>query len=360
MNKTRIVRIGSILFTVSLGLTILILAGGNPFDTTWMLPHKPSMGQGINKIYIVDESRCENSDSGKNAGIVYLIEGQEKIAQLMKAYKNWQPKEVGGCGCGGADKHYYCYEGTEQANYWGLDCDIYLNSNTICPELNELINPKYPTTFLGKPIGYALIGNVPLETTEKEIVEIGRKANVKIFYNDWARKYILLQKDKESASFEVLIKMDLRDKGINDKMHNRIMELLEQKDSEKERNKIVEETTDKVNEIRFKAYQEWVLNYGIEPIDSEESGSSGDWVKLRLFLSKIPPNFKKNEQWQNADCNISIEEVNKKPEKGKHKKYYYEITILVPTSNSDKESKRITAAMPMLKNVRCVCDKFLP
>jgi hypothetical protein len=360
MNKTRTIRLGSIALAISFGLTILILAGSNPFDTTWKLPNKPTMGQSVNKIYIVDESRCENPYSGKNAGRVYIIEGQEKIAKLMKAFNDWQPKEVGACGCGGPDKHYYCFEGIEQTNYWGLDCDTFLDGNIICPELNELINPKYPATFLGKPIGYALIGDVPLETTEKEIVEVGRKSNVTMFFSDWARKGILLQKDKETASFEVLIKMDLRDKGINDRMHNRIMELLEQKDSEKERKKVVQETRDKVNAIRFKAYQEWLLNYGIEPIDSEERRESGNWIELMLFLSNVPPSFKKNEQWQNAECNIAIEEMNQKPEKEKRRQYYYGITILVPTSDSEKESKRISAAMPILKNVRCVCDRFLP
>jgi hypothetical protein len=362
MNKTRTIRLESVALAISFGLTILVSAGYNPFDLTFKVPDKPTMGQSVNKIYVVDESRCENPDSGINAGRVYLIEGQEKMAKLMKAFKDWQPKDGGGCLCGGPDKHYYCYAEKEQVNYWGLDCDTFLQSNEICPELNGLINPKYPATFLGEPVGYALTASVPIETTEKEIVEIGRKANVTIFYGDWARNSTIEQKNKETASFEALIKVDLKDKGILDSEHNRIMELIRQKASEEERAKVVQETDDKVNAMCYKAYQEWLLNYGIEPsslIDSQRSGwSSNGGAELKLCLSKIPHSFKKNEQWQNAECNISIKEVNNRTDKEKCKQYYYGITILVPTSDSEKESKRISAAMPMLRNVRCVCERF--
>ena len=281
MNKERIMRLGSIALAISFGVTVLISARSNPFDTTSKYPDKPTISQGVNKIYIVDESRCENPDSGKNAGRVYLIEGQGKTVQLMKAFNNWHPKEdeVGGCLCGGPDKLYYCYEGTEQVDVWGLDCDTFLNYHAISPELNGLLNPKYPTTFLGEPIGYALIGDVPLETTEKEIVDIGRKADVTLFYNEGSRKGTIWQKDKETASFEVLIKIDLRDKGIIDSRYKRITELLEQKASEEERAKVVQETNDKINAMWFKAYQEWLLNYGIELsslIDTQRNGWSSN------------------------------------------------------------------------------------
>ncbi len=131
------------------------------------LPGMSYLIEGVDRIYIVDESHCSGPTNKEDAGRVYLIEGKEKIEVLKEKFNKWKlDNEYGMCACGGPDKHYYCFREKDQTTYWGVDCDTYLNNLRMPVDLNAIINPKYDT-FLGIPTGYALIADVPLEFSEK-------------------------------------------------------------------------------------------------------------------------------------------------------------------------------------------------
>lgn len=156
---------------------------------------------GVQKIYIVDESKCSGPANKDEAGKVYLIEGKENIEKIRQELKKWTDlTNKGGCLCGGPDKHYYCMSANGQRNYWGLDCDEFINGMEITVGLNALINPKYET-FIGIHVGFALVADVPISTDETNLVKMAHDKGYEIFYKGWGKQYYIdnLEDDVSSA-----------------------------------------------------------------------------------------------------------------------------------------------------------------
>ena len=317
--------------------------------------------EGVDKIYITDESRCSDPALKSEVGKVYIIEGTEKLDKIRKIIDAWKLNdEYGGCACGGPDKHYYCFCKGKAKSYWGLDCDTYLNGRELPMELNALINPKYDT-FLGVETGYALIADVSVEVPEDNLIKKADEKSIKVLYNLWERENILNRQKQNTAPFEVTLRVavdtgDLHDPEdlIDDNGNSR------QPNFEENRKYMI--FFDKVDKL-FQAFIEHerlnkiLLAEDKKDVDFSWNSKSAIATK-RLFLASLPQEMKQNAAYQLGKNKISIQEVRSRTDVEKKEEYFYQVTILVPTANSEEEAKRVASAIPMLKNVKCICDRF--
>lgn len=307
------------------------------------LPGMSYLIEGVDRIYIVDESHCSGPTNMEDAGRVYLIEGKEKIEVLKEKFNKWKlDNEYGMCACGGPDKHYYCFREKDQTTYWGVDCDTYLNNLEMPVDLNAIINPKYDT-FLGIPTGYALIADVPLEFSEKDIYAQAESSGIQIFYRQGERQYVQQEQIKWTAPFEIVLRTAVN--GEEDEINIR-------------NNKKLSNRLDNV-------FNKWMENVGAVKLllaeDKKREGISGPQsvvINKTIYLSNLPENIKTTVTYQVGGYSVLVEEINQRTKEEQNKLHLWEITILVPSSNSEEEARKVSAAIPMLKNVKCICDRL--
>ena len=328
-----------LLFILLLAANLAIYAQEKPQAASYLI-------EGVEKIYVVDESRCSSPKNPDEAGKVYLIEGKEKIEKIRKELQLWTDmSKEGACGCGGPDKHYYCVKRDGSQEYWGLDCDTFLNNKTIPEALNELINPN-SKWFVGSHCGHAYLAEAPLTHSEKELGGQLAQKGYLLCYNEWYKDCILKAKAEND--------------GIN------IIEtILEIKTRKQAQNNIEEKKEDvlygEIGLILDAWFHDLNAKNSIEltgDIYSDHRKPSTSPIEKTIFLSSVPDNLKIGHEYGIGSTLVTVKKMTQVAHSELDSKYFYEVTIVGKTANDPEETKKIKTFFPFLKNIRCICERF--
>lgn len=307
--------------------------------------------EGVEKIYLVDESRCSSPANKDDAGKVYLIEGTEKISKIQGALKKMTDMDsIGGCLCGGADKIYYCFKGKKLVRSWGLDCDTFLNSHQVTQEVNSLINPNL-TGFLGVQIGYGYLASLPLEISDELIVRKASEKGILTLCRGSERDYAIKNKNKKDNTkyLEALLQIkqikDFQPITDEDTLYNHAANLEEL-----------------VGGWMAKSHEMPKFFFG-ESDDSESRFMSADPssspfdVKIYLYYHE-PINIKADQEVRIGSYNIAVKKTSWKNGAEILTQYHYDLIVVGNTSDVNSERMKIMKALPEVKNVRCICDRY--